>query len=81
MVRFPNESERFSPLSRPFQLWDLHSFLLNLYVEVFLARELSRQSVSLTIELHLLPRLGVCTLLHQPLSLPLLRGVLAQEPP
>jgi hypothetical protein len=66
MVRFPDESVRFSPLSRPCQLWDSYNFLLNVYVEVFLARE-----QSLTIELHILPRLGVCTVLLQPLSIPL----------
>jgi len=71
MVRFPDESVRFSPLSRPCRLWDSYIFLLNVYVEVSLAREQSRQSVSLTIELHILPRLGVCTVLLQPLSVSL----------
>jgi len=81
MLRFPDESWRFSPLSRPCRLWDSYNFLLNVHVEVFLAREQSRQSVSLTIELYILPRLRVFIVQYHPLSISLEGGVLAQEHP
>jgi hypothetical protein len=68
---FDSRTNQCASRHSPCRLRDSYIFLLNVYDEVSLARVQSRQSVSLTIELHILPGLRFSTVLLQPLSVPL----------